>query len=246
MIWGYEKGTGGKPPVPIKLDVTDYCHALITGSSGSGKSYSVLYLLGELLKENNRISPVFCDFKNSKDFEFLKNYRNYYAGDDCYQGVVRFYEDFCKCRKGEQTNKRSVLIFDEYPAFINYLTMKDKNDKTKMANEIISIIAEILMLGRGIQYGVWIVTQRADASLFANGARDNFMVILSLGRLSKEQKGMVFAGEEIPNRPFKRGEGVMLADGYDLKEIIIPHIKSTIGWKRHICDCLSISRRPVP
>lgn len=38
MIWGYKVGAGGRPPVPIKLEVADYCHALITGASGSGKA----------------------------------------------------------------------------------------------------------------------------------------------------------------------------------------------------------------
>lgn len=238
MIWGYQVGAGGKPPTPIKLEIADYCHALITGASGSGKSYALIYLEGSLLQSNPNTDIYFCDFKNSTDFAFMKRYSHYYAGDDCYDGVMDYYESFCKSRRSGRNLRRRHLIFDEYPAFINYLSTKDKVEKTKKANDILSVIAEVLMLGRGIQYGVWIVTQRADASLFANGARDNFMVVVGLGRMSKEQKGMIFTGEEIPEKVFQRGEGMLLADGHEIKEVKYPKINGMYDWKNHIMAIL--------
>lgn len=238
MIWGYAFGVGGNPPTPIKLNVDDYCHALVTGASGSGKSYALLYLLGSLLQSNSETEIFFCDFKNSTDFAFLNGHSYYYAGEDCYVGVMKYYESFCNSRKNGSNQRRRLLIFDEYPAFINYLSMKDKVDKTRKANDVLSVIAEVLMLGRGIRYGVWIVTQRADASLFANGARDNFMVIVGLGRMSKEQKGMIFAGEEISERISQRGEGMLLADGYPIKEVKYPKINGVNQWKRGIMAIL--------
>ena len=63
-------------------------------------------------------------------------------------------------------------MFDEYPAFISRLQMQDKQEKTKKAGEVLNMVSEILMLGRGIGFGVWIVTQRADASLFSGGSRE--------------------------------------------------------------------------
>ena len=127
-----------------------------------------------------------------------------------------------------------MLICDEYPAFINYLQGQDKTKKTKYASDILSAISEILCLGRGIQFYTWIVTQRADNTLFSNGCRDNFMVIIGLGRMSKEQRGMLFSGEEIPERIYKRGEGILLADGSPLIEVKFPFIKDIDDWKRHI------------
>lgn len=151
---------------------------------------------------------------------------------------MAYYESFCKARINGKTEKRHLLIFDEYPAFLNYLSTIDKQKKTKKAGDILGVIAEILMLGRGIQYGVWIVTQRADASLFANGARDNFMVVLGLGRMSKEQKGMIFAGEELPDKIYHQGEGCLLADGHPLYEVAYPQIKNIVDWKKHIKEIL--------
>lgn len=233
MNYGYITGAGGKPPVPLSLPIQTHCHALITGSSGSGKSHAVLYLGGCLLQDVPEIELYFCDFKNSEDFAFLKGYPYYYSGNDCYEGVMKYYESFCNARMAGKAT-RHMLIVDEYPAFINYLSTKDKQEKTKKAGDILGAVAEILMLGRGMRYGVWIVTQRADASLFANGARDNFMVVLGLGRMSKEQKGMIFAGEEIPDKIYHQGEGCLLADGHPLYEIKIPKIRNVIDWKKRI------------
>lgn len=190
------------------------------------------------MQDNPETEIYFCDFKNSEDFSFLKGYSHYYSGDSCYNGVMAYYESFCNARINGKTEKRHLLIFDEYPAFLNYLSTIDKQGKTKKTGDILGVVAEILMLGRGIQYGVWIVTQRADASLFANGARDNFMVVLGLGRMSKEQKGMIFAGEELPDKIYRQGEGCLLADGHPLYEIAYPRIKNIVDWKKHIKEIL--------
>lgn len=239
MKWGYITEGRNKPPAPLSLDVNTHCHALITGSSGSGKSYTLLYLLGCLLQDIPEIKLYFCDFKNSEDFDFLKGYPYYYSGNDCYKGVMEYYESFCNARiSGKTARRRHILIFDEYPAFINYLSTKDKQEKTKKTGDILSTVSEILMLGRGLAYGVWLVTQRADASLFANGARDNFMIVLGLGRMSKEQKNMVFAGEEIPDKIYHQGEGCLFADGYPLYEITISKIRNVVDWKKHIKSVL--------
>ena len=49
------------------------------------------------------------------------------------------------------------------------------------------------------------------------------MINLSLGRQNKEQLNMLFSGEEIPqNRIYQPGEGLLLADGFPLKEVKYP------------------------
>ena len=236
MIYGYNMGifteTGLK--IPIQLDLSDHCNLLLTGCSGSGKSYALLYLLGSVLKSNEDIEIFFCDFKNSYDFSFLEDYPHYYSGDNCYDGITEYYRVFCSARQQREFTKKHLLICDEYPALVNYLQGQDKLNKTKYASEVLSAISELLCLGRGIQFYTWIVTQRADNSLFANGARDNFMIVIGLGRLSKEQKGMLFSGEELPERIYKKGEGILLADGYPLREVKFPFIRNIDDWKKHI------------
>lgn len=243
--YGYNKGILDSDAlrIPIQLDLGTHCNLLLTGCSGSGKSYALLYLLGNVLKAYKNVEIYFCDFKNSFDFAFLEGYQHYYAGNDCYNGIIQYYKSFCESREKRDFSRKHLLICDEYPALVNYLQGQDKLNKTKYASEVLSAISELLCLGRGINFYTWIVTQRADNTLFANGSRDNFMVIIGLGRLSKEQKGMVFSGEEVPDTIYQKGEGVLLADGHPLLEVKFPLIKNVDDWKRHI---LSILRSTPP
>ena len=242
MTFGYELDSFSRYglAIPMKLGLASHCHALITGGSGSGKSSALLFLIGKLLQACPGISIHLCDFKNSEDFSFLEGYAHYYAGQDCYAGVMDYYREFSQIRadRALQGKERHVIICDEYPAFIKYMEMKDKREKTKLANDVLGAVAEILMLGRGIGFGCWIVTQRADSALFSNGARDNFMAVLAFGNLSKEQKGMVFPGQEIPDHIFRAGEGMLLADGKEITAVKFPLIEDAAGWKRHIVSIL--------
>ena len=236
MIYGYNMGifndTGLK--IPIQLDLSDHCNLLLTGCSGSGKSYALLYLLGSVLKSNEDIEIFFCDFKNSYDFSFLEDYPHYYSGDNCYDGITEYYRVFCSARQQREFTKKHLLICDEYPALVNYLQGQDKLNKTKYASEVLSAISELLCLGRGIQFYTWIVTQRADNSLFANGARDNFMVVIGLGRLSKEQKSMLFSGEELPERIYQ-SHCIRLKVDYNAFPTLIESESSTSHCQGFLC-----------
>lgn len=226
--------------IPIKIPISSHPHALITGSSGSGKSMTLLFLIGKLLQSAPDIVLYVCDFKNSDDFAFFEGYVSYYTGENCYLGIMEYYQNFAQIRADRtmQNKKRYLLIFDEYPAFLSYLYLIDKIEKKKRANDVLGAVADILMLGRGISCGIWLSTQRPDATLFSNGSRDNFMVIVALGRMSKEQKGMVFSGQEIPDETFDAGEGMLLADGKEIIAVKYPLIQNISDWKQHILDIL--------
>ena len=240
MIFGYDNAIYQETNLKIAIthDIATHCHILITGGSGSGKSYALLYLLGMLLKDSPNTIIYFCDFKNSEDFSFLENYKYYYAGNKCYDGIMDFYHAFSNARTNRDTKTRHILICDEYPSLLNFLQMQDKANKTKLANDILSAISEILMVGRGIKFSCFIITQIARSSFFDNSSRDNFMVTIGLGRMSREQKGMIFNGEEIPDKIYRQGEGLILADGSPLREIKYPYIADINDWKQHILQVL--------
>lgn len=242
MVFGYEREAFVKYgiTIPIKLEISTYPHMLLTGASGSGKSQTLLFLIGKLLQYMPDIVPYICDFKNSHDFDFLSEYPYYYTGQGCYEGIMDYYHRFSEIRENRslQGKKRYLLICDEYPALVNYLQMKDKSEKTKFSNEVLNAIAEILMLGRGISCGCWLLTQRPDAMLFSNGARDNFMLVIALSSVSKEQKSMVFAGQELPDEILGVGEGVLLADGREIVTVKYPFIEDAANWKQHILQIL--------
>lgn len=225
--------------IPVILDLSTHIHALISGKSGSGKSTTILFLIGKLMQMNEDIVLYILDFKNSEDFQFLNGYKYFYRGNNCIDGLREYYKSFSEAREKGINDKRHILIVDEYPSCVNYFSMQDKLNKTKYSNEIQGIISELLMLGRGLNYGVWIIVQRPDSSLFNSGSRDNFMINLALGSLSKEHRTMIFNGEDIDNnRIYSKGEGILLADGYPLFYVKFPLIENVQAWKNNILKAL--------
>lgn len=204
----------------ILIELYSHPSLLITGSSGTGKSYALKYMMKNLLQE--QVILYFCNFKKSADFQFLQKYSKYFTYLKCVEGLEGFYAEFKKVQEQNMEFKGyyHILVFDEFPAFILAISMQDK----KLAERYKMMISEILMLGRSYGFGIWLVMQRPDSSLLANGARDNFHTTISLGNLSKEAKSMLYSGEELPQRVYKKGEGVCWIDGAGLKEIKFPKI----------------------
>ena len=222
--FGYnlEAYKNGNVKIRYKFNLREHTHILLTGSTGTGKSTAVKYLLGSILANNPQIKIYFGDFK-SIDFKFLEGYPYYFSGDFVYEGVMQYYEEFTKARKSGKNDTRHLLIIDEYPAFLNYLQTKDKTH----AKEVMAAVSEILMVGRGIKFGSLITTQRADSTWFANGSRDNVQIICALGRLSKEQKQMLFSGEEINDTYiFGKGEGILLSDSRPITYVKFPVVNT--------------------
>lgn len=117
-----------------------------------------------------------------------------------------------------------TLAIEEWFGLLSYIESFDKKLKTEVMNKV----GEILALGRGIGNGIGIILliQRADSSNFTSGSREQFQNICCLGRISKEQKTMLFSGEDIDlNKNYSAGQGLTLIDGQGtIQEIIIPWI----------------------
>mgnify|MGYP000003146300 CR=1 FL=1 len=206
----------------ITIDLVSHPHILLTGASGSGKSYALKMLIYSSLKE--KVEITFCNFKNSCDFKIIKGYDKYFTYLDCANGLNQFYEQFKTMQASdfEYSKTMHILIFDEYPAFIMSESLRDK----KQADIYKQMISELLMLGRSYGFGIWLVMQRPDSTFLANGARDNFQTTISLGNLSKEAKSMLYSGEDLPNNTYTVGEGICYIDGKGLLEIKYPHLNN--------------------
>ncbi|MCH5259541.1 MAG: hypothetical protein J1F18_07305 [Lachnospiraceae bacterium] len=221
--------------IGIDIDLKSHPSLLLTGASGSGKSYALKWILKNLLK--NQVNLTFCNFKKSDDFKFLNNFDRYYSYLGCEKGLAEFFQQF-KERQTEDiefNEKFSILVFDEYPAFILSTSITDK----KLSEKYKTMISEILMLGRSYGFGIWLIMQRPDAAFLANGARDNFHSTISLGNLSKEAKSMLYGGEELPNHVYNFGEGVCWVDGIGFREIKFPKISNMALLEQNILSRLT-------
>lgn len=209
--------------LPIAVPIQENPHWLICGSSGSGKSYFVLWLLRNLLREEiDNLVLYFCDFKNSDDFSFLRGYEHYYTGEDCARGLDEFYAEYQGVKSGEtKDGKLRLVLFDEWAGFQVWMTQTDK----KRAERYKSIMLEVLLMGRSMRCGCFVVMQRNDAAYIQG--RENFFVTCVFGKLSPDMRKMLIPGEDIDQRPtYAPGEGLIRTDQFGVKFLKVPRLKS--------------------
>ena len=207
-----------------ELFANEFCklpNLLCVGKTGSGKSYALSVLLGIYSKYISDVSITVCDYKKSSfaHFEDTPNFYGYAAVPD---GIRVFYQEFSEHLEAndEEHNKHiRVLLIDEYCALIG---AQDK----KAADELKTMVANMLFMGRSLGMRVLIGVQRADSEHFKSGARDQFRAILAFGDLSKEQKQMPFSEyKDKMNEGNGLGEGHLLIDGQDIERGKVAQIK---------------------
>lgn len=201
----------------IFIDWTKLPHALITGASGSGKTYASKYLLASLVAQNPEIELYVIDYKGDTDFEPFAEFQNCYRYNEAKEGILNFLDRFHQRQSGADPTRTPLYLFiDEFASFLTVLDKKEADDFKKK-------ITELLMLGRSFNVHIIMALQRADSSYFVNGARDNFPIRLGLGRLSDESRRMLFPDMEKSDYvPLKRGEGYLQTDSSNMLKVFVP------------------------
>lgn len=217
---------GIKEPITSDITPKTNTHLLLCGLSGSGKSYALLRFFREVVQVGSpQDEYYFGDFKQDDSFAFLRKCNHYYPYKKVLDALNIVYEKMHRRQSGEDNSRYGItLIIDEYAAFILALQGEDK----KKATEAMNKVSEILMLGRSLAVRIVIAVQRADAKIFENGARINFGIIVVLGSALKSSYEMVMPKEfieEVGERKFKTGEGILLLQGAELHFIKIPLVK---------------------
>lgn len=226
MILGYDLQTWEEYRIrsPITSALHKCPHCLITGKSGSGKSQSFLWYAYHILEEGESLLYL-SDFKSGREYGPLKGSPSYACGDGAVSMIYDYYDFYTEMRKDCPPHiPHTTLVIEEWFGLLAYMESMDKKKKA----DLMSKVGEILALGRGIGngIGIFLMVQRADSSNFSAGSREQFQNIVSFGRLSREQRLMLFAGEEMDfSRNYRAGQGIALVDGQgDATEIIVPWV----------------------
>lgn len=221
---------------PIKTDISPEhnSHILITGMSGSGKSYCELKIFAKLVMAASDNECYFADYKQEDSFSFLRGCSRYFPYKRTIEALDIVYTILQKRQSGEDKSRKPVtLIWDEYVANILALLSEDK----KMATVVMNRVSEILMLGRSLNVRFLCSCQRPDASVFPTGSRLNYGVIMILGAPIRSIYEMLIPPEyieQIGERKFKTGEGVLLLQGSELHFIKVPMVRD-MNRMRELC-----------
>lgn len=217
--------------VPVKVDFSSVPHLLIVAPSGSGKTYLLTYILGQIAKKSVKL--ILADFKGIDFIEF-NDCRNYYKHNSVGEAVDCAFDELQNRMANASVNSEYEPIYlciDEWSGFLSSLAVKKEQDSYKQK------LANILMLGRGVGIFIIISLQRADSTYITG--RDNFGNVVGLGTLSKESIAMVFNDNKEMIEPKSRGKGYLQTDGKPLREIVVPMLRNINDTKAVIKTALS-------
>lgn len=217
--------------VPVTVDFSSVPHMLIVAPSGSGKTYLLTYILGQIAKKSVKL--ILADFKGIDFIEF-NDCRNYYKHNSVGEAVDCVFDELQNRMANASVNSEYEPIYlciDEWSGFLSSLAVKKEQDNYKQK------LANILMLGRGANIFIIMSLQRADSTYITG--RDNFGNMVGLGTLSKESIAMVFNDNKEMIEPKSRGKGYLQTDGKPLREIVVPMLRNINDTKAIIKTALS-------
>ena len=211
-----------------RIDFDRAPHLLIAAPSGSGKTYLLTYLLGQLAKKPGTL--LLADFKGV-DFLALDGCQHYYKHTAVERALQLTFDTMQERMADPQPDAEPIyFVIDEWAGFLSLHPKKEQEDyKQKMAS--------ILMLGRGVQVFVIMALQRADAAYITG--RDNFGNCIGLGTLSRESMRMLFPDDADRIQPKPRGKGYLHIDGKGLSEIVVPRLRDKTATMQFIRRKLS-------
>lgn len=228
MIIGYDREDWKKfqikNPVEIVLPKKTN-NILVSGKSGSGKSMSLLWYIWQLLYKQESLVSI-ADYKAGEELPF-EGLSSYASGEKAFDMINDFYQFFTEVRSRKlRLQQHYTLFIEEWFGLLTYA----ENQSKKLKTELMAKIGEILAVGRGLNIGIMLCTQRADSSLFLSGTREQFQCILNFARCSSEAFRMLGFSGELESNPTSRygaGEALALIDGQEsIKEIKVPFIKN--------------------
>lgn len=188
----------------------------------------------QLLRDHESVVYI-ADYKAGLEYEAFEGSPSYASGLRAFDMVDNFYNFFTFVRNNRiRLHQHYTLVIEEWLGLLTYAETQDK----KLRASLMAKVGKILAVGRGLNIGLILCVQRADASLFSNGAREQFQAIIAFGRTSAEHFRMLgFSGEmdENPTGAYKPGQALCLIGGQGAPlELIIPLISNPVKMNASI------------
>lgn len=192
----------------VKLDkkkVWDYNflpHGLIAGTTGTGKTYFLNYLICNLLYQKCCITFIDPKMADVKAIGNIVNPNKTGCTEDEIYKLVRDFKNSMEERQQiiaqvKRTNitykdcglNAEFLIFDELAAFKSGGVEKNSKDKIK---QVEADLRKIILMGRSTGNFVILVAQQPNADVIETGIRDQLGLKVAFGNTKEELRRMLF------------------------------------------------------
>ncbi len=213
--------------------INAFAHLLLTGQTGAGKTYGLLYLLLCYKMKNADVSV--CDPKLS-DLADLSKKLGCRSATSKEEIIEEIKETFLELERRKKKRieegwaissvatdnglSLKILIIDEFAS------LQIKLDKKELA-ELLNYLYQIILEGRALGVFVVLGLQQANATVLPTALREQFSSIFVLGNSGEQTKNVAFQekAQKIPEFPLKTGEGWCLnSSEIDLRFIRFPHL----------------------
>ena len=213
--------------------VSAFSHKLLTGQTGAGKTYGLLYLL--LSYKTKKADVSVCDPKMSDLADLSKKLgcRSATSKDDIIEEVKETFLELERRKKKrieenwaissvatENGLSLKILMIDEFAS------LQLKLDKKELS-ELLNYLYQIILEGRALGVFVVLGLQQANATVLPTALREQFSSIFVLGNSGEQTKNVAFQekANKIPDFPLAIGEGWCLnSSEIDLRFIRFPHL----------------------
>ncbi|MGR8823282.1 cell division protein FtsK [Leuconostoc citreum] len=242
-----------------------FYNALISGNVGTGKSYTIFAILGQLLqltKYVDIIDPKRSDLASLKYIEDLKG-RVHSTPTEINQAVIKYYQNMMvraeKMEKIKATGKIGTykdyhfepcfLVFDEFGA---YQEMNDRLTFSDPAYEAyqtaMSNLNEIAMLGRELGFYLIIGMQRPSADSLPMAIRGQLNLRINMGVPTPEIEKMVFPDNDKQLRPLSsrlKGWGFIKVGDSQVRAFFAPEVPKEFNLHEWLTKQIEIRKNTI-
>lgn len=198
-----------------RIDLKDYPHVLITGGTGSGKSYYSMQILMQALARHWQVSVL--DYKRS--YHMFKDVCNVSFSID--EIVSSLHASLDELHNRQQAmadalalDPTALAIDCGFPVhlvlFEEYLAVVNSGADKKILNEIEKMLLELVSVGRSLNVNVVMVMQVSSATSLNTSIRSNLPVRIVFGNAPRTILETTFGISDVPDIQTKMPKGAGL------------------------------------
>lgn len=215
------------------VNINDHPHFLISGASGSGKSYLANEIVIQAIIKEWQV--VICDLKRS--YGIYKAYTDYsYEIDDIIEKLQSVESEMNlrmqKLQPELDKNPRALAVDIGYKPMLvvieEYISLISSLDK-KQKEEVERCVKNISVLARQSNIHLMIVMQSAGTENINSTTRSNLTKVLLGNAQSNIMTATFGTGVDIPNTKMNKGEGLIQLDRITM--LRVPMISNIENFK---------------